>query len=181
MCDVITPILMVAAAAVSGIGQVVSGQQAASAARLKGQMDSQSLQNKASMERRQANWEQVAGQYQARRQQEASERLISKQRVAFAANGVEIDSGSPLDVMVDSQVEADMDRATIEWNAARKGQQLREQATIDVGNAKLATIGAEISADNAITNSYFGAGTTMLNAAGKFGQSSLGKNMFGGM
>ncbi len=81
----------------------------------------------------------VAGQ-----QEESASRmkyggLEAEQKVAQAANGIEVGSGSAEAVRAATQGFSDMDAALIHYNAAREAYGLREQASIDrkVGDLSL--------------------------------------------
>jgi hypothetical protein len=63
--------------------------------------------------------------------------IAGSQRAHFAANGVSLDEGSPLNVLMDTKYMSDIDRATIADNAGREAWALRQRATNTRANAEL--------------------------------------------
>lgn len=62
---------------------------------------------------------------------------IGAQRARFAASGLSLDEGSPLNILSDTKFMGSLDRETIETNAAKEAYALRFQAENDNSNAAL--------------------------------------------
>ena len=80
----------------------------------------------------------------------------------LAASGVEVDSGSALDVQDASIREGEQDAAAIRFNAAREGWGHQVQAV----NYRNEASAARAAGRNALFGSIVGAGTSLLSAAG---------------
>ena len=68
------------------------------------------------------------GRFHSQRQRTEGQRVISRQRAALAANGVVVDQGSALDIIVDTAGEAELDALVIEYNADRQAHELDVKA-----------------------------------------------------
>jgi hypothetical protein len=87
--------------------------------------------------------------------------LAGRQRSALAASGVDVSSGSALDVLGDTAELGELDALTIRSNAAREAYNYRVQAS----NAQAASSLNALSAKNAKTSSYIGATSSLLSGA----------------
>jgi len=87
--------------------------------------------------------------------------IAGSQRAHFAAIGVSLDEGSPLNVLMDTKYMSDLDRATIADNAGREAWALRQRAANTRSNAELLSYRA------ANENPSRAAMTTLLNGAGQ--------------
>lgn len=97
----------------------------------------QQLNAQSEMERRQAGIEQTVGSYKAQRQQDNVARALGAQRAGFAANGLDISSGSPLDVIEESATEGALDVAAIRWNSKLASDNLRFKSENSKAQAKV--------------------------------------------
>ena len=88
--------------------------------------------------------------------------LQGTQRSALAASGMDIDSGSALDVQDASMREGEQDAVAIRFNAAREGWGHQVQAA----NYRNEASAARAAGRNALFGSIVGAGTSLLSAAG---------------
>ena len=88
--------------------------------------------------------------------------LQGTQRSMLAASGVDVDSGSALDVQDASMREGEQDAAAIRFNAAREGWGHQVQAA----NYRNEASAARAAGRNAPFGSVVGAGTSLLSAAG---------------
>ena len=88
--------------------------------------------------------------------------LQGTQRSMLAASGVDVDSGSALDVQDASMREGEQDAAAIRFNAAREGWGHQVQAA----NYRNEASAARAAGRNALFGSVVGAGTSLLSAAG---------------
>lgn len=130
MCPPVAAALAAAAAVVGAAGQIQAGK----AQKRMAEHNAQVTEN--------------AAQYNASRQQDRARRLMAQGRVAVAKSGIDL-SGSPLDVMVDSAMDAELDRQSILRMGASQAELDRMQ-----GRA-------------AMRSSYFGAATSLLSGASR--------------
>lgn len=88
------------------------------------------------------------GKYNAERQQDRARRLLAQGRVNIAKSGIQV-SGSPLDVLTDNAMNAELDRLAILRSADSKAAMSRMEGS---------------AAQQA---GYFGAATSLLSGAGR--------------
>lgn len=88
--------------------------------------------------------------------------LKGRQRSALAASGVEVGSGSALDILGDTAALGELDALTIRSNAERESYEQRVVASNLKANAGMKRMGA----DNAIIAGKIGARTSLLTGAG---------------
>ena len=81
-----------------------------------------------------------------------------QQRAMLAASGVDVDSGSPLDLQEASMREGEQDAAAIRFNASREAWGYNVEAV----NRRNAASAARAAGRNALTGSIIGAGTSLL-------------------
>ncbi len=131
----------IAAAAVSAAGSLVSGV---------------SQHSRAKTEAAYANTNARLAEQQAESQaaviREKARRLSGQNRAAIGASGVDI-SGSFLDALADSDIDAELDAQTALWNGKLEAMNQR-------GQAKAAKSGGS----SALVQGIFGAGTSALSA-----------------
>ncbi len=99
-------------------------------------------------------------------------RTIASQRAAYAANGVDVDVGSPVDIANSSRLEGEADVAVAHYQALQEAYGFSQEAWSDRANAKL----AKAEGRNKLIGSFLDAGSSYLSGA-----SSLRKkqNAFG--
>jgi hypothetical protein len=68
------------------------------------------------------------GEQEAARYRAAGSQTIAKQRVAFAANNIELSAGTPLDVIASTRGLSELDALTVKNNAAREAWGFRRDA-----------------------------------------------------
>ncbi len=88
--------------------------------------------------------------------------LKGRQRSALAASGVEVGSGSALDILGDTAALGELDALTIRSNAERESYEQNVVASNLKANAGMKRMGA----DNAIIAGKIGAQTSLLTGAG---------------
>ena len=127
MCDVITPIIgavtAIAGTAFDLYGQNASSKAAASTAEYQAKMAEQD--RAAALSRAQSAL--AAGEEEASRQRIQATREQGRQASLLAANGLAIDSGTPLSILADSAEEAAHENTLIRHNAAMNAWQLQQQ------------------------------------------------------
>lgn len=149
-------------AASTGLG-VMQNLQAGKDAKAWSEYNAEVLKREAETARQNASLE-------AEQQRKAGERLKGAQRAAFAKAGVDIGSGSPLDVLAETAAETELAVSTIKW----AGEQQARRAL----SAAEAT---RLKGDAARRASYWGAGTTLLSGASKLaGMGAKYRNTYGG-
>jgi uncharacterized protein YacL (UPF0231 family) len=154
----IMAVMAVASTAV-GTYSAVAAAQARSAA---SKFNSKVQQNNATMAEQQSAAE-------AAKTKERGRRLIGQQRAALSAAGVDIDSGSALDIAYDSNVQNELDRLT----------QLYKGDVSVTGSLAQSQL-YKRDASNAMTAGYLQAGGTLLSgigqSAGAYGDYQTARN-----
>ncbi len=92
--------------------------------------------------------------------------MIGTQRAGFAANGIDVNSGTAAEIQDDTAAIGEFDALTIANNAAREAWGYRVGAQNDLSNATMARKNAKSSASGSILGGVGGAASSM---AGSFG------------
>lgn len=156
MCDIGTA-LMVGGALLGGAGQIASASAQSKAA----QYNAQVQRNNAELADRQAKNALDAGTREEQKQKAMTQQLMSKQQASMAANGVDVQFGSPLDLMVDTAKLGAVDALTIRTNAYRNYDDTRNQAVSSRNQASL----YDMEAKNSRTAGMLGALSSVLTGA----------------
>lgn len=158
MCDPVTG-LIVASTLLSAGGQIQQGNAANASAKYNAQISNMN----ASIADKQARDALERGKLAEQEKRRDTQRLLGAQTAAYAANGVDLSFGSPLDTITGSAALGEIDALTIRSNANReaydfevKGSNLRAQANLQRAEGK-----------SAKTGSLLAAGGTLLGGAGK--------------
>lgn len=169
MCE-LTTIMMIGGTLLGAVGQIQQGQATAASNRYNAQV--QEMNATLADRRAKDAIERGAAEEQKKRQQVAQ--IQGQQRAAFAANGVDLSFGSPLDTIVDTAVLGELDALTIRSNAYRESYDQQVQAT----NLRAGATMSNMSASAAETGSYLAATGTILGggskAYGQYKQSRIG-------
>lgn len=159
MCDPVT--LMIAGAVTNVAGQLYAADAAADAANYSAQVNEQN----AILADRRAKDAIERGQLEEERKKREGTALRKQQEASFTAANLDTGYGSPLDVIMSSAAEAELDAAIIRMNAEREAEDYeiqavnyRNQATLDRSQAKSAKAGGIFAA----------AGTVIDGGAGIF-------------
>ena len=161
MCDPVS--LTVASIASTAIGTGISaiGQaRQASAQRQQAQYQARVAENNAITAERLAEDSIQRGQIEEQRNRAQTRQLQGRQTAALAASGVDVASGSALDVISDTAAVGEIDALTIRDNAAREAWQRRMQAQ------EFTQQGALFSAEAAATSSLAPVGTLLTGIGG---------------
>jgi hypothetical protein len=173
MCEPAT--LALAATAIGGVvsagGAIMQGQAQAKQAKYQSAVE----RNNAQIAGWQAEDATQRGKIEEQRQRLQTARLHGAQRAGMAANGVEIDSGSPLDVLMDTAQLGELDALTIRSNAEREVYGLRTQQGNLMAQSGLTTMAGR----NAQQASYISAGSTLLSTAATAGDRALTYKKYG--
>jgi hypothetical protein len=96
----------------------------------------------------------LAGQHEEQRARLATARIKSAQKVAIAANGIDMAEGTPIELLTGTDLMGEIDAQTIKANAARSAFGYRTQAVNARGDATLrkAQAGALLTNAEAATN-----------------------------
>lgn len=126
-----------------GIGAVVglmsaSTAMSAGSSFFSGRYNQQIADMNADMADAQARDAITRGQEEERRHRQSVQGLIGRQRAALAAQGVDVNSGSALDVQADAAKFGALDAVTIRNNAAREAWGYRVQAANYKAEGRLA-------------------------------------------
>lgn len=107
----------------------------------------------------------MAGQRQIAAQTIRAGQLKGAQRVALAANGVDLGVGSAAELQASTEVLKEIDKNTLEANAVRNAWGYRTQGVNAQNEARMARAGASS------INPAMSAGTTLLSSAGSVAES----------
>lgn len=132
--------------AFSVMGALSQGQQARQA----GEYNAAVARNNALAAKQQADANAAAQQRKARLQ-------LGSMRAGYGASGVGLE-GSPLDVIEQSAAMAELDRQNILYGGTLRSQGYESTAGLEL-----------MRGENAVTSSYFNAGSTLLMGASKMG------------
>jgi len=117
-------------ALISGLGSMMGAMAQANA-----------YKQQAALHRRQAQAERQKGAYESQRNERKIKRATGSQRAAFAASGLQLDSGTALDVMSDTAAEMDLDTQAIRYGSVLRSGNEEMSARIAKSNASAAMIG----------------------------------------
>lgn len=158
--------------AVSLAATAASGVASAAGAIQQGQAQKRQANYQAAVERNNAQiagWQAEdatkRGAIEEQRQRLATAKLRGSQRAGMASNGIEISSGSPLDVLMDTAQLGELDALTIRSNAEREAYGLRTQQSNLTAQSGL----TRMAGRDAQQASYISAGSTLLSTAATAG------------
>ena len=129
---------MAAIGILGGVIQGIGAMQAAQAQAAQYKAQSRALKVQAQGERN-------VGSYESIRAQERGDLAVSKNITGFAAKGLDITSGTPQDVILDSATEVALDVKTIRANATVQSNKTDYEAKIAQMNAKAAKKAAPLA------------------------------------
>lgn len=147
------PIAMAAMTAVSAISQA---SQASNAAKYNAQVAEQNAQ----IARQQGA---AAAEAQARQ----AKQQLGKMQANYAASGVDVGQGSPLDVLADSAAQAELDNLNTRYNYDLRARGFDNTSNLERSNASNAMSSGYLNAAGGALKAYSGAG-------GSFGGGSMG-------
>jgi len=122
----------------SAVGSVTQGRANSDAAMYQAAV----ARNNALVADQNAQYAIEAGRRSESAQRQKTAQLIGAQRASMAANGIDINSGSPLNLQADTAQVGELDALTIRNNAARQAYNFRVQAGDFEANAGLLTMQA---------------------------------------
>lgn len=143
--------LQTASLIMTGLGAGVS----AYGAYQQGQAQAAAMESQASIYEAQAADARKRAAREERLMREQGERVKGRQRAVLGASGVSLSTGSPQDLLADTQRSIEMDAWTIRENAGREAWGYQSQAKV-----------SRAGASNAKQAGLFGAGANLLTGAG---------------
>lgn len=161
MCEPVSiaaGIAIVAGAAISAYGQKKAGD----AAKAAGDYNAAVARNNAILSQRAAKDAEARGKVEAQKQQTLTDAAIARSRAAFAAAGVDVNTGSPLDVQADIGAAGKQDELAIRQNARREALGFYAQANDFTSRGQL----AQFEGAAAQQAGNIGAAGTLLSSAG---------------
>lgn len=158
---------MLAIGAVSAFSQIRNSQNEAEGIRMKTEFEARQLDLNRDLAAFQAEDAIRRGDKEAVAKQKQTKQLIGAQKVALAASGVEIDSGSALDIMEDTAAIGASDVMTIKNNAWREAWGYKVQANNLKGQSEFSRIAGANASRNTLA-----AGN--MNALTSFGKTAFG-------
>lgn len=145
---------------------ILGGITSAAGAYYTGQSTAASLDAQAQLNTENAQLATEQGQYDAMRQGMVASQKLGAMRAAYGASGISSTSGSFMDVMQSSAVNAEMDNQNIIHGAAVKAINYENEASME-----------KLGASNAVTASYLNMFASIAGgSAGTFGSSSSSSN-----
>lgn len=157
MCDATTAV-MAFGAVVSAYGQYQQGRSAQEAANYNAAVS----RNNQKVSMWQAEDARQRGAEEARRQRIKTRGLIGQQKSALASNGIALDVGSPLELLIETAENGELDALTIEANAEREAYGHEVRANNYMAQAGL----QDMQGEQAAQAGMFGAGSTILTTGG---------------
>lgn len=162
--------------AIGSKAAVVSTGMSVAGSLIKGESQAQAYNYNAGIAAQNAQIAREQGEAAVQAQQRNAARRIGTMIANYGASGVQVDSGSPLDVLADSAAMATLDSLTIRYNYALKAAGFENQAALDRAAAKSSrtsgyfnAIGAGLSGYAGMKSMGFGAGSTSIPAFGNAG------------
>lgn len=172
----ITTVAAVAAVAVSavGVGASVMGASAQADAQSKNLAYQAAVARNNTILAQRASADALArGQVAQQNQAAAGRQLLGKERATLASNGVDVNSGSALDITTDTAGENKLDQLTVLSNAQREADGFTAQGGNFNAQAALDTAAADNQGSGVLGTAFAGAGSV---AAKWYDFSKLGSN-----
>lgn len=159
--------MMIGTTLIKTIGTLFDAKAQADAQRLAGDAQASVYETNALIQRLRAEDAIRRGDIEAKKAKESANRLIGSQRAAMGAQGIDIESGSALDIQKETAELGAMDVLNIKNNAWREAWGLRAEATNFTNQAGYSRITAKTAARNTILTGGITAATGLATAAYK--------------
>ena len=127
--------ILAGSAAVSAVGSIMQGQAQSDAANYN-----------AAIARQNAEIARQQGEAAAQAQNRDAQRKMGSMVAAYGASGVQSDTGSPMEALMDSARMATLDNLTIKYDADLRARGYQSQAVLSSANAKSASTAGVIGA-----------------------------------
>lgn len=105
------------------------------------------------------------GEIEAAKSRMMGTRVVAEQRAAYGASGVDVDSGTPLDVAAETRANSELDALTAKVNAAREAWGYRNKAQ---GILREGAATASAAAQSQLGTFLAGAGDLAKNVVGTY-------------
>ena len=146
--------LLIAGTVFKAVGAVTKGESQAVAS-----------EYNAAIARQNAEIARAQGAAAVAAQQREAARSMGRAIAAYGASGVQVDAGSPLDVLADAAANAELDKLTIQYNAELKARGRGQQAALEA-----------MGATTARTSGLLNAGAAILDGAAEY-RSTTGRSI----
>jgi multidrug efflux pump subunit AcrA (membrane-fusion protein) len=146
----------------SGVTGFIGAQQQASAAKAQAEYNAAVARNNAIYAERAAKEAEERGRVAEMNQRQKTANLRGRQRAVLAANGVDVNDGSALDIQQDTSALGAIDALTIRSNAEREALGFRQQGQNFGGEAAL----YDARARSASSNGFWSGAGSLLGSAG---------------
>lgn len=168
----VLPYLAVAAAGTQALGAISAGNSEAAAANYQAQVSA----NNAAIASQNASYALKSGNFNESVQRMKTDAFASSQKARQAANGLNVNTGTPVDVRQGTQTLGELDALTIRNNAAREAYGYQTQGSNFTAQSEL----DKAAASHDTTAGYINAGSSILGSASsisqKFGIGTSGNN-----
>lgn len=159
----VAPIVAIATTALSTAASVAGSIQQGRAAKQQADYQAAVARNNQIIAQRKADDARERGRLAELQKRRETAQLIGRQRAGAAARGVEVDSGSAVDITADTAAFGELDALTIRSNAEREALGFEAEANQFEAEGQL----RRLSGRNQRTGSYFAAGGTLLSGGSK--------------
>jgi hypothetical protein len=88
----------------------------------------------------------LSAQVEEDRRRQQTRQMLASQRTTFAANGVDMSTGTPLEILGDTAAIGEQDALTIRANAARQAWGYSVEANNSLNQGRMAVVGAKNNA-----------------------------------
>jgi hypothetical protein len=132
------------------LAQIGSTLLGAGGAMRQGEADANASRYNAETSRQNAEIARSQGVAQAEAQQREAARKIGAAVALYGASGVQVSTGSPMDVLADSVRMATLDKLTIRYNADLKARSYLRQSALDEARAENSIQAGELNATSAV-------------------------------
>mgnify|MGYP003593499889 CR=1 FL=1 len=129
MCDLVSVVLGVASSLYSGMAAQSAAKKQAEIQRAQAENQARVLEQNAAQARSEAEAVIAAGNSEEKKLRENVRRVRGAQDAAFGASGLSLNSGTPVSVAVDTEVQGEEDAGLLRKNYARKAFGLRNEAS----------------------------------------------------
>lgn len=160
-----------AAAIVGGVFQVTGAQNQARAQKAQGEYQKSMYDENAAFSTLAAEDAIRRGDKDAAQLKNQGKQTIGAQRAALAAQGVDVGSGSALDIQVDTAYQVQLDSMKIKNNAWREAWGYKTEALNASTAGRFAQLGAKVSANNTLATG----GLQAINTIGTVAYQSRGQ------
>lgn len=141
----------------------IAGGVAAISAISSASAQSSAAKYNAQIARQNADMARQQGEAAQQQQQREAARKLGAMRAAYGASGVDIGSGSPLDVLADSASQAELDRLTIKYNYDARAIGYDNTAMLEDAKAENAKSSGVLNAIGSAASAFVMTGGTFSN------------------